>query len=118
MKYLLLVVLLLPNFAQAEWTSVNTKKEATYIALHVIDWGQTRYIVEHPEKYKEASPVIGNNPTLGKVDSYFIKSGIIHIGIGYILPQGYWRDLYQNISIGVKAGVVGYNYSLGVKVSF
>lgn len=113
----------IPAVAQ-DWTKADTAREAAYLALLVADWGQTRNIVHRADTgcagdstCVERNPFLGRNPSIRRVDSYFALSALTHATISYLLPQD-WRRGYQMFTIGFQAGIVGYNYSIGLKVDF
>ena len=114
---LIFALLSLPAIASAEWTKTDTKFQLTYTALHIADWGQTRYVAKHPESYKEANPLIGEHPSVKKVDRYMASTLIMHTVISFWM-QGEDRRIWQCISIGAKAAAVGHNYRIGVKIDF
>lgn len=117
---LALVLLFLSNTAFAEhdeWTADDTKRQAVYYVFHVIDWGQTRYIADHPKQYYELNPIIGEHPTTGRVDGYFLATALLHTGIAYVLPSD-WRKGFQYVTIVFEAGVTNRNRNIGVKIDF
>lgn len=107
-----------------EWTKSDSVREATYLALHIADWGQTRNIVHRSNTgcdggatCIEKNPILGRNPSISRVDTYFAITALAHVAISYALPK-VWRQGWQYVSIGMEAAVVGHNYSLGLKVDF
>jgi len=74
MKRLLVMLLLLPLPTYA-----NDYLFAAGVALHTIDWGQTRDIERNPD-ISEGNIVIralfGRNPTPAQVDAYFLITGV------------------------------------------
>ena len=107
-----------------EWTSADSYRETTFQVLNIIDWGQTRYIAQHPEKFRERpsseggiSDFIGSKPTEKGVDSFMLKVSVIHAAISYFLPND-WRDAFQYVTIGMKLNATIGNASIGIKVSF
>lgn len=123
MKKILLVLLALmlsSNVAFAahdEWTDDDTAREAAYLMLHTIDWGQTRYIATHPKDMSEVNPILGKHPSVSSVDEYFLTTAILHAGIAYSLPAE-WRKRFQYISIGFEAVGTTWNFMGGVQISF
>jgi len=120
MKTLLTVMILLSASAHAdEWRESDTYREATYQVLNVIDWGQTRYIAEHPEQFREkgAAFFIGKHPSIGTVNNYMIGSAILHLIASNYLPHK-WREAFQYVTIGDKLNATVSNFSVGIKVSF
>lgn len=98
------------------WSRDDSTREAMYLTLHVIDWGQTRDIVQRDDIF-ETNPILGADPTTSDVNRYFILTGLLHVGVSYALPSKY-RKYWQNITIGVQAAVVGHNAQLGLNVEF
>lgn len=101
----------------ADWTKRDTTLELSYQALHFIDWRQTRYIAKNGDDYYEVNPILGRHPDKHWVDVYFLGSAVAHLGISYFLPDRY-RNVWQCVTIGVKAGLVGWNYSIGIRMEF
>ena len=119
MKFLLLFFLLIPACCQAdEWTKTDTAREAAYLILHVVDWGQTRNIVHRRDKgYWEANPILGKYPSIKRVDSYFSFMAVAHVAVAYVLPRG-WREGFQYTTAGLKTGLIINNNSIGLRVDF
>lgn len=118
--------------AQAEglkldpWTTGDTWRQAAVTGLLVADWGQTRWIVRHPQDpthngvytwRAEGNPLLGDYPSIGKVNTYFAAAAVGHAAISYILPRG-WRDAWQYVWIGAEANQVRRNYYMGIKLAF
>ena len=120
MKRLLITITLLLLYthalAGAPWTREDIWLESTWQVLHVVDWGQTRYISESPD-YWEVNPILGRNPTRGRVDAFFVAVAALHWLISDSVGPGI-RLRWQWISIGAKGGFVYHNWSLGVGVQF
>ena len=120
MKILILLLLLLSSSVYAdEWTTGDTYRELAFQTLNIIDWGQTRYVAEHPDQFyeKESQQFIGKHPTTGRVDAYMAQSAVLHFIVAYYLPSS-WRVPFQYITIGGKLNNTIGNASIGVKVSF
>lgn len=99
-----------------DWTNADTARETAYTVLHIADWGQTRYIAKNPQFY-EQNPLLGEHPSVGRVDTYFISGLIAHTAISYALPPKY-RRIWQYIGIVMEGGVVAHNTSIGVRFGF
>jgi len=120
MSKFVFVLLLLSSSAFAdEWTTADSYREAAFQTLNVIDWGQTRYIAEHPDQFyeKDYSGLIGSNPTTGRIDAFMAEFAVLHFVASYFLPHG-WRDAFQYITIGGKLNSTINNASIGIKMSF
>lgn len=114
MKKILIILLLLflPTSGGA-WEKTDSYKEAAYLTVHVMDWLQTRYIAKSDDFY-ELNPILGKYPSMGKVNTYFLITGIGHVLVSYILPQKI-RNFWQAITFILESGVVGRNLAIGVR---
>ncbi len=120
--YVLALLLLVACPAHAdEWTTADTAREVTYLALHVVDWGQTLEVSNHPEKYHEHNVILGKHPSRGEVNAYFIATGLLHPVVSYGLrkytPDG-WVQAWQYVTIGIEVGATANNFKLGIGFGF
>lgn len=99
------------------WTKADTARQVVYSTLHIMDWGQTRYIATHPEKYHETNPILGSHPSLRSVNLYFGATLLCHTAISAILPDKY-RRAWQYVTIGVEGAYVVHNFNIGIKFGF
>lgn len=101
------------------WTTADTYREATFLTLLIIDYGQTSTVAKHPELYQEdvSRWAIGKHPDQETVNTYFSIIALVHPLIAYYLPADY-RKWFQYVTIGEKIPAVIGNASIGVKVSF
>ena len=120
-KVLTVLVLFIFSFACLaagdEWTRADTERQVVYLALHIIDWGQTRNIAKNPVLYREVNPILGKHPSMNKVNGYFIVGVLVHTGIAYVLPAE-WRKRFQCVTIGIETGYAVHNYATGIKMNF
>lgn len=110
-----------------DWTTGDTVRQSVVTALLIVDWGQTRYIVKHPQDpmqpngtytwRAEGNGVLGDYPSIGKVNNYFAVAIIGHAAISYVLPRG-WRDAWQYVWIGAELNETAHNRRMGIKVEF
>jgi len=115
---LILLFISLPVFL---WASPLTKQdkilEGLFITTLMIDWGQTLYISEYPDKYWESNPILGENPSRERVNAYFASCIVGHILITRILPPK-WRTAWQTIWIGIELKTIHNNWQVGIRVRF
>lgn len=120
MKTLIILTALLlfsaPAYAADKWTEADTQRQVIYSALHIIDWGQTRYIATHDE-FEERNIALGKHPSTQEVDNYFAATLVGHTLVSYLLPSD-WRKVWQYVFIGARFKTVADNYSIGIKVHF
>lgn len=103
--------------AQAEdFTAAQLKKEIAWQALNVIDYGQTRYISQHCDQYREINPFLNKCPSANSVATYFAASAILHYLISKKLTVH--RDTWQNISIIVTGFYAYNNYRIGIRINY
>jgi len=101
----------------AEWSPADTKREIAWQAIHALDWGQTRYIAKHPDEFSERNFILGDHPSVGQVNTYFVLTGALHYWLmRRVEPET--RKLLQWVTIGFGASNVANNYHLGVRVGF
>ncbi|MDA8141089.1 MAG: hypothetical protein M0036_20790 [Desulfobacteraceae bacterium] len=101
--------------------------QAAYTSLHLADWSQTRYIAKHPEQFHETCPALGAHPSTKSVDLWFGATLAGHYLLADLLPnKASWpvfgevnpRKIFQCVTIGIEAGCVANNYSIGVGFDF
>lgn len=114
---LIVIALTFVQLSASDWTNKDTLVETTYLAMHTADWLQTLKIRDPHCPLHEANPVLGRKPSRGKVNAYFLATGIAHILIAHSLPPK-TRHWFQVVTIGMEVGCIGNNYSLGVRVKF
>ena len=83
----------------------------------ILDWRQTRNIVDNPNKFYEINPMLSKYPHKDKIDAYFLGSLIGNTVIARLLPNPY-RRIWQIITIGYESGFIIHNVRLGVKMNF
>lgn len=122
MKTLLIIAAIF--ICSCSWSKAEIAKEVVYTGIKAIDWRQTRTIAKHPDEWYEVNPALGEHPSVERVDNYFLITGIAHPIITHILPRKHtlfgweWspRAVWQNVTIGISAGCVAHNYSVGIRI--
>lgn len=112
---LALALLALPAHAR-EWTDDEVAWGTAAAVAHVIDWGQTRYIARHPDQWRELNPVLGEHPSLGGVNRYFLASGALMFAAAHYLPQ--YRSTLLKVWFTIGVGANLHNAAIGVRISF
>jgi len=62
-----------------EWTPADTRREAVYAALILMDWRQTQDITRH-KNIDESNEMLGEDPRNGKINRYFVAAGVLATG--------------------------------------
>jgi len=83
----------------------------------ILDWGQTRYIVKHPQTFHELNPSLGNYPSMGNVNKFFIGRLVLHGTAAYLLPDPF-RKIWLGGEIMIRFNAVKNNRSIGVGFNF
>lgn len=99
------------------WDKVDTALGITTAALIITDWGQTRYMAKHPDQFMENNRILGDHPTVSKVNTYFA----CYLVGGYFLVD--WlsptnRKIVLATIAVVEIQVTRHNKSIGVKFDF
>jgi hypothetical protein len=114
---LLIVCLFLSGCANGGWSTDDSYRQTGVVALMSIDWAQTRKISNNPDKYNEHNPILGNHPSESMVNVYFPVCIAAHTAVAMALPPGY-RVWWQYVVLGLEAGTVANNLSIGLGVGF
>lgn len=101
----------------SDWKEADTDRQIAYLLLHAVDWGQTRNIARNPHEYYEFNPLLGEHPSVKRVDSYMLASALTHTAISYVLPPK-WREAFQQVTLSVKSGLVDHNFSIGLRIDY
>ena len=96
---------------------IDLQRELAFQALLFADWKQTRQIARQPDRYYERNPILGKHPSVGRVDTYMVASGVLHWIISAKLSPK-WREQFQLVSISMQANVVQQNYEIGLGLRF
>lgn len=107
------MLLLIPSVCFGEWTGEDTAREVVYLGFHVVDWGQTLDIADHPDRWHENNAVLGSHPSRGEVNRYFALTALLHPVVSYLLPRPY-REVWQYVTIGVELGATVNNARIGI----
>lgn len=115
MKYIISALLLICSMqvSAGEWKPVH---QATVTGLLVVDWAQTRDIARRPDII-EMNPILGENPSINKVNQYFLGSAVLFNTAMYFLPEDHAKKLAYVVG-GVQILAIGNNVAIGVKLDF
>lgn len=109
-----------------EWRTSDTVREGIGLSLLAVDWGQTRTIARNPQLYYEQNRFLGDHPSVAAVDKYFIGMMVLHPIVSVLLPTDAHigsmhfdpRAAWQYVTIGIEAGAVANNYSIGIRATW
>jgi hypothetical protein len=116
---LLLAFVLLSGCASAQWTTADTIRQGAIVALQAADYFQTRTIATETYsgtdclRWTEQNPILGEHPTVGQVNAFFITAIAANALVSYLLPPT-WRMGWQYLSVGYQGNVVLDNHNAGI----
>lgn len=102
--------------ASQEWDGGEKTLFASWLAVHIVDWGQTRTISVDPNYY-EMNPALGPYPSTGQVNNYFIGTALLNYLIVDALPKS-MRKGWMTTNIVTSFGAVAHNNYIGINISF
>ncbi len=142
---------------KSDWSSSDTYRELGFQGLWLIDALQTHQIVKSrqattllvcapfaPRRRALCQPTVsyttysyglleqnhflGEHPTMGAVNRYFLAGSALHAGVSYLLPETitlpfglgemHVRKDWQYATIGLSGANDLHNFSLGIGVGF
>ena len=99
------------------WTGEEKAWLGTAIAFTVADWATTRDLSRrYSEGYYENNPILGKNPSTGRVDLYFVSAGLLGYAIADNLDQN--RKMFLQGWTAVEIFYVNRNLNIGLKMKF
>jgi hypothetical protein len=108
-----------PTEARDPWSRTDTALETTFVLLTAADWQQTRYFLTHTD-YAEANPILGEHPSLTKLDVGVGLAVVGHAAVAYLIPDSDLRHIWQMVWISVE-GVAVFAVNgprVGLKIHF
>jgi hypothetical protein len=112
-----LAVLAAGRVEAADWSRDDTARQVGVTLLLCADWMQTLDIAEHPDRFHEYNPILGEHPSRGRVNMYF-AAAVVGVGvIAWVLPPK-WRRWFQWGVIAVETACVVNNFGHGISLSF
>ena len=82
--------------------------------LLCVDWSQTRWIAKNPARFHEINPLLGQHPSVAKVNSYFALCVALTAVGAYFLP--FWWAIGAGLAlIALEAFVTIRNYRIGIR---
>jgi len=100
-----------------KWTKKDYVLHTVMTSAMAVDWLQTRYIAEHPDKYYETNPILGKHPSKTEVDLYFLGSWLVTTGIVHFTKEKY-RFIPQVGHTALSIKCIIHNDSIGIGMTF
>lgn len=90
---------------------------ASSVVLLAADWMQTRTIAKNPSRWSETNPILGEHPSVGKVNAYFAAAIVGTIGLAIALPKPE-RRMFLGLLTVTEAYVIFRNNNVGIGLTF
>lgn len=97
----------------ATWDAEEKTLEYVYITAHVVDYLQSRDIVNNQNDLIETNIALGSHPTNEKINIYFVTTLVAHPFITHLFKSHKKKWLY--FSLGIELFAVGNNHGIGLK---
>ena len=101
--------------SNAPWTDEQKVVAAGAGVLLAADWLQTRQIAKHPDQFQEYNPILGEHPSQGKVNLYFLVATGGLLLIADFMPNE-WRTTALYAVAAVQTLAVSNNLSHGISI--
>jgi hypothetical protein len=118
---ILAILLTAPLMAGDPWSTQDKALECAFVAAMVVDYRQTSeihhwdHVCNASGYHYETNCVMGRYPKQATINRYFVVSTALQIVVVHLLPSGKWRTMAQAFTLGIEAGAIGHNYSIGLK---
>lgn len=94
--------------------------EYAYQALALVDMGTTIDLAQRRGQYREmSSPLFGSHPSRGRVIATFTVGSALHYGVTMAMEHAGASqrtvNIWEAVTIGIEAGCVARNYSIGLR---
>ena len=113
----LITALSLQANAADNWSNWDIARESIYLVLQDVDRRQTITASKEPWRFTEINPILGEHPSKKRINTYFITTALLHVGVTHLLPKE-WRPAFQYFWIGVEVGAIANNHKIGIRISF
>jgi len=99
-----------------DWSTLDKSLLVASTAANVVDWGQTRTIAYNPDQWRERNPFLGDHPSVGRVNNYFIARLILAPVLAHYLPE--YRTAILSVWLAIGVGYSGHNYNIGIRMTW
>jgi hypothetical protein len=104
--------------ARVSWNRSHTALASTFLVGLLIDAAQTRELARHGwAGYREANPLLGDRPGVGRVNTYTAVVGLGVLGAAAAVPPRV-RPWLLGAAIAIEAFTVGSSVRQGLPIRF
>lgn len=100
-----------------DWPLTDRILGGMTVASLATDWGQTRYIAQHPSIFQENNPILGSHPSTMKANLYF-SGAIVGTTLLANSMESSNRKLFLGSVLVFELAVIAKNRSIGIHVDF
>ena len=101
----------------SKFSDDDKARQKAILATQLIDMLQTKYIADNPDRFYEKNPILGEHPSEGDVEKYFVACMLGNYLLSRALPPKL-RPYFQNLSIGTQRNMITNNANLGIGFKF
>lgn len=102
--------------ARVSWNRSHTALAGAFVVTLLIDAGQTRELARHGWRgFREANPLLGDRPSVGRVNTYTAVAGLSVLGAAAAVPPRV-RPWLLGAAIAIQAFTVGTSVGNGLPI--
>lgn len=109
-----------------KWDTKDTAMMVTSLGLTFMDYRMTSDISKRKKEgyYEKYNFLLGESPTQGQVNSWFISSALTKTLIASILPKnkqawlGLGREFWLTWNVGISSDLIQNNFKIGLELNF
>ena len=99
-----------------DWSTLDKTLLVASTAANIVDWGQTRTIAYNPDQWRELNPFLGDHPSVGAVNTYFISRLILVPVLAHYFPE--YRTIILSLWLATGVGFSSHNHSIGIRMTW
>ncbi|HVH66727.1 MAG TPA: hypothetical protein VM716_02580 [Gemmatimonadales bacterium] len=104
--------------SRVSWNQTHTALAGAFVATLLIDAAQTRELARHGwSGFRESNPLLGDRPSVGRVNSYTAIAGLSVLGAAAVLPPKV-RPWLLGAAIAVETFTVAGSVQNGLSIRF
>ncbi len=104
--------------ARVSWTPSHTALASAFVVTLLIDAGQTRQLARNGwQGFRESNPLLGERPSVGRVNSYTALAGLSVLGVAAVAPRRL-RPWVLGAAIAVQAFTIHGSVRQGLPIRF
>jgi len=104
--------------ARVSWTPSHTALASAFVVTLLIDAAQTRELARQGwVGFRESNPLLGDRPSVGRVNSYTALAGLGVLGVAAAAPPR-WRPWLLGAAVAVQALTIHGSVRQGLPIRF